>query len=238
LEVQKELTGGDPAKARTLAPEVAKLAEALSRSITHWLDDAAAERRWTTGKNLVMNGDFEHGQRTPANWEPLKAGMSWVDDPDGKSGKVVKFDIPEDVAATYGMLLYSQPFAIETGATYRIRWRFRTDRPAVKLFIKGYDTFEKEFGFEGQEREVWRSRKDPQFGPRVENEYERGEWTEYGHDFVPFAGKTDERTGRFLRGPKQPKVLRLMLYGYWPAGVVTWDDVVVKKIKDAPVRPE
>ena len=238
LALQKELTGGEVATARPMARGVAKLAEALARSITHWLDDETAEKRWKTGKNLVINGNFEHGQRTPANWQPLGKGMSWVDDPDGKSGKVVKFDIPRDVAATYGMLLYSQPFQIETGATYRIRWRFRTMAPAVKLFIKGYATFGKDFGFEGQDREVWRSRKDPQYGPRVQNEYKRGEWTEYGHDFVPFAGKTDARTGRFLRSPKQPKYLKLMLYGYWPQGVVTWDDIVVKKIKDAPVRPK
>lgn len=238
LELQKELTGGDPAKARRKARDLAKLAGALARSVDHWLDRESAEKRWKTAKNLVINGDFEAGQLTPTAWQPLKKHMSWVKDPDGKSGRVVKFDMPRDVAATYGMLLYSRPIKIETGATYRIRWRFKTMAPAVKLFIKGYGTFTKEFGFEGQDREVWRSRKDPQFGPRVKNEYKRGEWTEYGHDFVPFAGKTDARTGRFLRYPKQPKFLRLMLYAYWPKGVVYWDDIVVKKIKDAPTRPE
>jgi len=29
-----------------------------------------------------------------------------------------------------------------------------------------------------------------------------------------------------------------MLYAYWPRGVVYWDDIVVKKIKDAPERPK
>jgi hypothetical protein len=238
LELQKELTGGDPAKAHAKARDVAKLAGALARSIEHWLDTGAAEKRWKTGKNLVINGDFETGQLTPTAWEPLKEHMSWVRDPDGKSGKVVKFDMPQNIAATYGMLLYSRPIEIETGATYRLRWRFKTQAPAVKLFIKGYNSFTKEFGFKGQNREVWRSRKDPQHGPRVKNEYKRGEWTEYGHDFVPFAGKTDARTGRFLRYPKQPKYLRLMLYAYWPKGVVYWDDIVVKKMGNAPERPK
>lgn len=225
-ELLRELTGGEPAEARAKASGLAELSRCLALSIDDWLDDASAERRWKEGRDLVMNGNFEVGQKTPANWEPLKEHMSWVTDPDGKSGKVVKFDMPEDIAATYGMLLYSQPFAVEEGATYRIRWRFKTMAPAVKLFIKGYDEFPKEFGFEAQEREVWRSRKDPQYGPRVENEYARGEWTEYGHDFVPF-----------VKGPTRPRCLRLMLYAYWPKGVLWWDDIVVRKIKDAPIRP-
>ena len=73
--------------------DLAKLADCCSRSVVAWLDDDAAEKRWTDGKNLVMNGSFETGQLTPANWEPLKAGMSWVADPDGKSGKCVKYDV-------------------------------------------------------------------------------------------------------------------------------------------------
>ena len=208
------------------AKDLKTLADCCSRSITAWFDDAAAEKRWAEGKNLVMNGNFEVGQLTPANWEPLKAGMSWVADPDGKPGKCVKYDMSEDVAATYGMYFYSQPFDVEEGATYRIRWRFRTMAPAVKLFIKGYDEFPKEFGFESQDREVWRSRKDPQFHEGL-HEYKVGEWTEYGHDFVPF-----------VEGPRRPRYVRLMPYAYWPKGIVYWDDLVVKKIKDAPVRPK
>jgi hypothetical protein len=134
----------------------------------------------------------------------------------------------EDVAATYGMYFHSQPFDVEEGATYRIRWRFKTMAPAVKLFIKGYDEFPKEFGFESQDREVWRSRKDPQQRPELK-EYTVGEWTEYGHDFVPFVDPP--KAGR------RPRYVRLMPYAYWPKGIVYWDDLVVKKIKDAPVRP-
>jgi hypothetical protein len=239
-ELLAELTGGTVADARAKARKLSGLSECLSTSIVNWLDEDSAEKRWKEGKNLVMNGDFEVGQKVPANWQELKEHMSWVDDPDGKSHKCVKFDMPEDIAGTYGMLLYSQPFAVEEGATYRIRWRFKTLAPSVKLFVKGYDEFPKEVGFEGQDREVWRSRKDPQFGPRVpKNDYTLGEWAEYGHDFVPFvSGKTDPATGRLVRSPKQPRCVKLMLYAYWPKGVVYWDDIVVKKIKDAPLRPK
>jgi hypothetical protein len=253
-ELLAELTGGTVAEARAKARRLSRLSECLSLSIVHWLDGDSAEKRWKEGKNLVMNGDFEVGQKTPANWEPLKEHMSWVEDPDGpspavptrrdgpggKSHRCVKFDMPEDIAGSYGMLLYSQPFSVDVGATYRLRWRFKTLAPAVKLFVKGYDEFPKEAGFEAQDREVWRSRKDPQFGPRVpKNDYKLGEWTEYGHDFVPFVtGKTDPATGRLVRSPKQPRFVKLMLYAYWPKGIVYWDDIVVKKIKDAPLRPK
>ena len=228
----------DADAAKRSARRLAVLGGGLAKSIDHWLDETSAEKRWQEGKDLVLNGGFEHGQKDPANWDPLKENMSWVDDPDGKSGKVVRFDMPRDVAATYGMLLYSEAIRVEPGATYRLRWRFKTMAPAVKLFIKGYAEFPKGLGFEGQAREVFRSRKDPQYGPRVKNEYEKGKWTEYGHDFVPFlVGKHDPKTGRFIKNTRQPRYIRLMLYAYWPQGVVYWDNIVVKKIKDAPVRP-
>ncbi|MFO0879363.1 MAG: hypothetical protein U0840_18610 [Gemmataceae bacterium] len=45
------------------------------------------------GKNLVVNGDFEKGTDSPEGWQQVD-GLStfWVDDPDGKRGKVIKFD--------------------------------------------------------------------------------------------------------------------------------------------------
>jgi hypothetical protein len=52
------------------------------------------------------------------------------------------------------------------------------------------------------------------------------------------SGKTDPATGRLVRSPKQPRYVKLMLYAYWPKGVVYWDDIVVKKIKDGPVWPK
>ena len=241
VQLVKELTGGDLAKARARARHLAALADCLSRSVVHWLDEEAAEERWKTAKNLVMNGGFEYGQKTPANWEPLKEHMSWVTDPDGKSGKVVKFDMPQGIAGTYGMLLYSQPFKVEPGATYRLRWRFKTMAPAVKLFIKGYDAFPGQAGFDAQDREVWRSRKDPQYGARVVQDYNKKEWTTYGHDFVPyvrFPRKRGQGFGTYAKVAKQPRYLKLMLYAYWPKGVVYWDDIVVKKLKDAPERPK
>ena len=43
--------------------------------------------------NLLANGDFEAGDRTPANWQTIDGLTSfWVQDPDPGHGKVLKFD--------------------------------------------------------------------------------------------------------------------------------------------------
>src|SRR6476646_2154106 len=45
------------------------------------------------GQNLVPNGDFEKGTDTPEGWQ-LVDGLTtfWIDDPDKKRGKILKFD--------------------------------------------------------------------------------------------------------------------------------------------------
>jgi hypothetical protein len=44
-------------------------------------------------RNLLPNGDFEAGDRTPANWQTVDGLCSfWVKDADPKHGKVLKFD--------------------------------------------------------------------------------------------------------------------------------------------------
>src|SRR5258708_318129 len=44
-------------------------------------------------KNLIPNGDFEAGADSPTGWQPVDGLTSfWVNGPDGKRGKVLKFD--------------------------------------------------------------------------------------------------------------------------------------------------
>jgi hypothetical protein len=51
------------------------------------------------GENLIVNGDFEEGEGTPAGWQTIDGLSSfWVDDPDGERGKVLKLDT--DVSQT------------------------------------------------------------------------------------------------------------------------------------------
>lgn len=44
-------------------------------------------------QNLLPNGDFERGEDTPTAWQTIDGLTSfWVEDPDPKHGKVMKFD--------------------------------------------------------------------------------------------------------------------------------------------------
>jgi hypothetical protein len=44
-------------------------------------------------KNLIANGDFEAGTDSPTGWQKVDGLTTfWVKDPDGKRGKVIKFD--------------------------------------------------------------------------------------------------------------------------------------------------
>jgi hypothetical protein len=47
----------------------------------------------TKGKNLVVNGDFEEGEKTPKGWQTIDGLSSfWVKDSDPRHGKVIKLD--------------------------------------------------------------------------------------------------------------------------------------------------
>jgi hypothetical protein len=58
-------------------------------------DEAAANAGApkVTGKNLIVNGDFEQGDLSPKGWQTIDGLCSfWVNDSDPAHGKVVKFD--------------------------------------------------------------------------------------------------------------------------------------------------
>jgi hypothetical protein len=44
-------------------------------------------------RNLIPNGDFEAGEKTPTGWQTIDGLTTfWVKDPDSRHGKVIKFD--------------------------------------------------------------------------------------------------------------------------------------------------
>lgn len=184
----------------------------------------AEEERWRTGPNLVRNTGFEDGKDHPDFWEPISDDpkhpqhrcVSWVQSPEEGKGKCIRFNIPQDIAATYGAAYYSDPIPIEDGTIYRFSIRVRSDGPTVKIFLKHYRFFppgpnEKE----GQWRET---RRAP-----LNCVGERGQWATYTRDFRPH--RTD------AGGKVDPTITRIELYAYWPEGVVYFDDVVLKKLK-------
>jgi len=197
-------------------------ADRIADNITTWLDTETPEGRWKTGANLVRNGDFTHGQDTPADWDPLPAGVTWVKHPKPKDkrDKCIRMDVNRKIAESYGMIYYSKPFAIEEGATYRFSVAAKTARPDLKVFIKCYQQFDEKWDFKAQAREVYRAPLHV-YTP----EDNKTGWNTYTRDFVPYTGNRNH-----------PRFCRVMLYAYLRPGVVYWDDVVIKKIKDPPKR--
>jgi hypothetical protein len=184
---------------------------------------AYAEKRWKTAPSLVP-GDFEKGKSHPVGWESFGVDWQmgeahWESHPD-EPGKCIVFRMSPGVAAMEGVAYYTQFFDIEPGATYRISVDVKSMAPTVKVFVKYYAWLHTPSEPKGQWREVGRSPMNCR-GPK-------GQWGTHVRDCHPRVYKTRaERT-------YTPKKCRIGLYAYHPGGVVYFDDVVFKKILDAP----
>ncbi len=175
------------------------------------------QHRWRDGPNLVANSGFEQANASgdgPADWQPVEKEMAWTSNPDGP-GKVLTYRMSAATAGSYGLDFYSDYIPIEPGAVYRFSCRYKTLGPTVKIFLKGYRPFEAQDGQPAQRRETYRRQVHPSGGP--------GEWHTVEADFIPSATRPEHA----------PTFLRVDLYAYWPEGVVYWDDVVLKKVRDA-----
>ncbi len=196
--------------------------------------DPIAEENWQKNPNLVIGGDFEQGRGgVPIGWErgggqhrePLGRLVKWIPEPENPMNRIIRFEFSADVGDTYGVMYYSEPFPVEEGATYRFQCRWRSNGPEVKVFIKCYDLFESEYQPAGvmsagkseryvpqerQLREVYRSQQNLK-GPL-------NQWNVHTEDFTPRHTKYTPRWGK------------VMLYAYLGAGVVDFDDVVLKQI--------
>lgn len=189
--------------------------------------DKAAEEKWKSGPNLVGGGDFESGVGgVPKGWEkvagqkrePLGKLVKWTSEAGGESrhgeNKFIRFSFPSEVGDNEGVMYYSDYLPIEEGAKYRFQCRFRSNGPAVKVFLKCYDDTNTEYRGESaestQRREVYRCQMNLK-GPT-------NTWNTHTEDFTP-------RHTKYA-----PKWGRVMLYAYLGAGQVDFDDVVVKQI--------
>jgi len=181
------------------------------------------EKRWRTGPNLVKNPGFETGAAHPEFWEPISDDpkhyqhrcVSWVKSPEGK-GKCIRFTVPKDIAATYGVAYYGDPISIQDGQIYRFSIRVRSDGPTVKIFLKHYRFFPPG---PNEKKGQWRETRHAPMNCKGE----KGQWQTYTRDFRPHR---DDHDGKF-----DPTITKVELYAYWPKGVVYYDDVVLKKIK-------
>lgn len=183
--------------------------------------DSGVAKRWESGPNLVKGG-FETGRGHPDGWDPLPASVTWLsttkdNDAENPASRAIRFTFGEEIAGTTGALYYSEYFPVEAGSTYRFQCRWRSTGPSAKVFIKCYD--EIPGGIEGgvARREVYRSQQNLTGNT--------GSWNVQTEDFTPKHSRFTPRWGR------------VMLYGYWPAGTIDWDDVVVKLVKPTPTEP-
>ena len=199
-------------------------------------ENAKIEENWVKNPNLVIGGDFESVQRgIPVGWEthcaqhrePIGRLVRRIVDPDDPKNHILHTEFDAGIAEGFGLMYYSKPFPIEETATYRLQIRFkRTAAAHPILFVKCYDTIDTTFrtgpdafkeGFDDksgqQTREVYRSQQ-------MLYHYPYGQWYTHTEDFTP-------RHTRF-----SPKLGRIMLYGYHGAGVIQYDDIIVKKIKE------
>lgn len=181
-----------------------------------------APARAAIGPNLVK-GTFEEGRGGPVGWDPLPRFVTWIKAEGAGAearGKIIRFTLDEATAATTGVLYYSEPFPVEEGATYRFSCKWRSSGSAVKVFIKCYDEFSSRYqdasgkALNTQRREVYRSQQNLTDPPNS--------WNMQVEEFTPKHVQFNPRWGR------------VMLYAYWPAGVVEWDDVVVEQVSPAP----
>ena len=177
---------------------------------------ALAENNWKNNKNLVA-ADFEHGAGgVPKGWdkvagqqrESLGGLVRWTAEKGNAYNKVIRFTLDRNVAENEGVMYYSDFFPVEEGAKHRFQCRWRTDGPAVKVFLKCYAADET-----GRRREVYRRQLNVQGPSRT--------WNTETADFTPKAPKYSPKWGR------------VMLYAYLHPGEVEFDDVVVKQIVPA-----
>ena len=196
--------------------------------------DKLAEEKWQNNPSLVV-GDFENGVRgAPKGWdsrggqqrEPLGNLVKWIPEAGNPSSHVIRFTFPASVGDSEGVMYYSDPFPVEEGAKYRFQMRWRSNGPNVKVFIKcgepldthytGADAKNFKPGSKAyrpdlkQFREVYRSQQNMK-GPK-------NTWNTHTQDFTPKHTKYTPRFGR------------VMLYAYLGAGVVEFDDIVLKQI--------
>ncbi len=200
------------------------------------------EQYWLDNPNLIV-GDFQQGAGgVPKGWdrgggqhrEPLGGLVSWLPEGGNPTNKVIRFTFGQDIGDTYGVMYYSDWFPIEEGAKYRSQLRYRSNGPKVIVFIKCYSEVAGPYQAEssgaqrpggptapgmeppayvpemGQRREVYRSQQNMKGDKNV--------WNTHTEDFTP-------KHTRYM-----PHWGRVMLYAYLGAGVVEFDDVVVKQI--------
>jgi len=200
---------------------VEALVETLPGSKTHEhmteevvVRDPAAEKLWKDGPNLFAEGTFDQ----PGDWRGLLAGDKYppkvVDrapEPDEvvirtiDGDPVLAMKLSKATAEGYGLACLGGKIPIQPKTRYRISYRFKSDAPVSRPFIKGY------FTHNGEEREIYRRQIPPQGSTK-------GEWVDVVDDLNP------------QHTTFQVEYLRVDFYAYLHPGTILYDDVVIKAV--------
>jgi hypothetical protein len=192
-------------------------------------------------QSVLPNGDFEQGD--PAHpgkalhWDAIDGlGVRWTDAPAMPGapphGKAIRMDTSVSeidmvasnqkagltqwvfpnpagnaIAETYGLSLYSEAVPTIPGKNYRITFDFMSEKgTAGFILLRGYSKAS------GQEKRVYEKKIECT---------SKGAW------------KTFTGIAHPGRSPQPVDEFKIMLFAYYPAGVVWWDNVKVEPVDDA-----
>lgn len=188
-------------------------------------DDPSSALAWQRNPNLQPDGAFDavgdwRALLGPEKYAPARQdAMPNVDRvaivPDETGNPRLVLRMGEGVAATYGLACLGGAVPVEPDTRYRLGFRYRSNGPVARVFVKGYMTGDNLAG-QRAEREIYR-RQVPTVGDT------KGQWRDVVIDLEP-----QHRAFRVEH-------LRVDLYVYLVAGVAEFDDVVLKKV-GAPTR--
>lgn len=178
--------------------------------------DEKAEKLWKTNPNLLT--DKQSTFDDFADWRGILESAKYpltVSDQDPDTDKIVirkegdnqylAMKLSRGVAESTGLACLGGIIKIEPKTRYRIQFRYKSDGPKLHVFIKGYTTFK------GEEREIYRRQVPPTAGTN-------GKWVTIVDELNP-----QQRTFNV-------EYLRIDFYAYLGAGLVCFDDVIIKAV--------
>ncbi len=178
-------------------------------------------------RQLLKNGAFERGDKTPQNWDVIDAKWTrWTYEGVGGS-RCIKFSLTKAIAETNGVRCYSDFIPVKPGVLYRFSADVKTERPTPMLFVKGYAELEhkvKEGKGQDATVKIKKVREVVRKSSLTCSTANAKEWKRYGVHFF-FEKRPDIITTRPL-----PKWVKVMLYAYYPPGDVYFDNVAFEEI--------
>jgi len=202
---------------------VSKFEHPSEESVTN---DPAAAELWKKNPNLVRNPDFSSAGLWEAIYQAEKYEVKVSDklpeedkvviyrmpaeEKGGRPNNVLAMNLSRYCAENNGMKCRSAAFRFEPDTRYRLSFRYKSDGPRLRVFVKGYTLFDNIKG-EKVEHEVCRSQVTP-------SGKTDGQWVTVVHDSNPQNEEYPVQT------------LRVDFHAYLNPGIVLIDDVVVKAV--------